>query len=125
MIGDFVAFRVFVSIHAPVKGRPACLSVVWFGACFNPRPREGATANYKSPNDVYLFQSTPREGATRNDQFLNETVRVSIHAPVKGRRRGFAENGSVDAVSIHAPVKGRPPVFPGEKALYRFNPRPR
>ena len=55
-----------VSIHAPVKGRPMFSVAGQPERCFNPRPREGATA--------VALAAWPE-------------VDVSIHAPVKGRPR--------------------------------------
>ena len=50
----------FVSIHAPVKARPACSTRPRrLKKCFNPRAREGATPD--TPRDdypLYEFQST-------------------------------------------------------------------
>ena len=57
-----------VSIHAPVKGRPA-IAVLrtqkWIG--FNPRPREGAThVKCGCGHLAASFNPRPREGATHN-----------------------------------------------------------
>ena len=76
-----------VSIHAPAKGRQGDDGCHGGFSCFDPRPREGATA-----------------GAGLDQGELG----VSIHAPAKGRPRPAAAQGPDPAVSIHAPAKGRP-----------------
>ena len=57
---------VGVSIHAPVKGRPSRGLHSFSSGGFNPRPCEGATSVYAA---------------------ISRNRVVSIHAPVKGRRR--------------------------------------
>ena len=42
------------------------------------------------------------------DWLLHGTIKVSIHAPVKGRRSRRVPVAPDSTVSIHAPVKGRP-----------------
>ena len=56
-----VTIGCVVSIHAPVRGRPRLhLGYQRFGACFNPRPREGATPPARSTSKPKAwFQSTP------------------------------------------------------------------
>ena len=54
---------------------------------FNPRPREGATPSMMLSPVALCFNPRPREGATVNAILLRRGRHVSIHAPVKGRRR--------------------------------------
>ena len=75
-----------------------------FFAGFNPRPREGATGHI-------------------HDRFVH--LLVSIHAPVKGRRRLSRGPPHAAPVSIHAPVKGRRFPCTGFLSVVCFNPRPR
>ena len=88
LIRHYVAIHpMTVSIHAPVKGRLRLdLNPPKNDCCFNPRPREGATA-YGEPTEA--------------------AQAVSIHAPVKGRPLHESTDLSSAEVSIHAPVKGR------------------
>ena len=76
-----------VSIHAPVKARPAAHTQESTDRGFNPRAREGATDSQSSG---------------RCSGF------VSIHAPVKARRDAVQGDVPYTFVSIHAPVKARP-----------------
>ena len=56
------------------------------GVSFNPRPREGATLIQPRSPDLRGFNPRPREGATGSFPGLRVGQGVSIHAPVKGRR---------------------------------------
>ena len=53
---------------------------------FNSRPCEGATRDPRGLDGGWDgFNSRPCEGATTLDMVLDYAVKVSIHAPVKGR----------------------------------------
>ena len=70
---------------------------------FNPRTREGAT----SPNAIgygpeSCFNPRTREGATLLEQRQNLRTPVSIHAPVRVRRRsGFPRPAASPFQSTH------------------------
>ena len=80
--------RWIVSIHAPVRGGDNRENISVYGwVCFNPRPRaRGRRKHTHLRQNVYQFQSTPPcEGATPNHYHtLAISLRVSIHAPVRG-----------------------------------------
>ena len=77
-------------------------------ACFNPRPREGATLSTgDASRRRKSFNPRPREGATLIIPGPCRVLAVSIHAPVKGRPEMGMELNERQIVSIHAPVKGR------------------
>ena len=71
------------------------------------------------------FDPRPREGATRSLGCLGAIGGVSIHAPVKGRRAATGVTYQLSKVSIHAPVKGRPGLHCRPAPKSRFDPRPR
>ena len=56
---------------------------------------------------VNSFNSRSREGATYLKDYEVKQAIVSIHAPVKERRRFEMPIKTLDFVSIHAPVKER------------------
>ena len=116
-------------------------------ACFDPRPREGATCRIQHrPQDAQVsirapvrgrhraatearnmrcFDPRPREGATLAALARLLVQAVSIRAPVRGRREVWRTLQAKWQVSIRAPVRGRRlllcvPVVPG-----CFDPRPR
>ena len=77
----------FISIHAPMRGRPHA------GICssgrapdFNPRPHTGATPDGRTAIAVRM---------------------ISIHAPSRGRPVAFFDRQQVAIISIHAPSRGR------------------
>ena len=142
--------RVEVSIHAPVKGATAAISMTArHRLCFNPRPREGGDLPHGAdPAARVVSIHAPVKGATVPDHRRADEVPVSIHAPVKGATREASrgatstecfnprprEGGDLSTklcvhesvVSIHAPVKGA--TCKAGRALSggrRFNPRPR
>ena len=101
--------RDFVSIHAPVRERRCCMASVTLRPGFNSRSREGATSRTvprlcrKS-----CFNSRSREGATVLPVKRQRLAVVSIHAPVRERRRVRINHQLIQYVSIHAPVRERP-----------------
>ncbi len=74
-----------VSIHAPAKGRPSAPPLRETPKCFDPRPREGATA------------------ADRRDAV---GLGVSIHAPAKGRRLATPDSAATMAFRSTPPRRG-------------------
>ena len=75
-----------ISIHAPVKGAtPARHSVCRRISNFNPRSREGSdSAVLDQLGGDRHFNPRSREGSDRKVVSVVQTVRISIHAPVKG-----------------------------------------
>ncbi len=119
-----------VSIHAPAKGRHPCWlrgRLRW--ACFNPRPREGATRRRGSSAATRGgFNPRPREGATSPDR-APRAIRQRFQStpPRRGDTAG-PPRGSGPRVSIHAPAKGRPrrrSIRRRGRTTPSFNPRPR
>ena len=69
---------------------PYCVPTV---SGFNPRPREGATViPAEAILEVAGFNPRPREGATADPLTDINAAKVSIHAPVKGRRTVFGQD---------------------------------
>ena len=74
-----------------MKGRQRCLGKLYSWSCFNPRPREGATAYKRLCGMLSVgFNPRPREGATLLRRIAHKEFQVSIHAPVKGRLLSLA-----------------------------------
>ena len=74
-----------VSIHAPVRARPAPPRGRQKKMGFNSRAREGATCFIWLGAVWRCFNSRAREGATRPPRQAFRPVGVSIHAPVRAR----------------------------------------
>ena len=56
----------------------------------------------------YVFQSTrPMRGATLSEEYVQELIDVSIHAPHAGRDDWISRAVCHIKVSIHAPHAGR------------------
>ena len=54
-----------ISIHAPLRGRPRHLAILWLPNYFNPRPLAGATARPGVAGaDIVNFNPRPLAGAT-------------------------------------------------------------
>ena len=116
-------------------------------AGFNPRTREGATGcSSRQPIPTHSFNPRTREGATRFPTALFAPRVVSIHAPVRVRRKlkrlsksakrfnpRTREGATLPAcripawlpVSIHAPVRVRRALIMGTDHVPGFNPRTR
>ena len=77
----------WVSIHAPVKARPDRRGGSLYSHLrFNPRAREGATWTPALWLPVFFcFNPRAREGATFVAHPIDDSIEVSIHAPVKAR----------------------------------------
>ena len=82
------AFANAVSIHAPAKGRPGAEFHVRAAlrAFRSTPPRRGDSIANTSQQGLACFDPRPREGATQ--LFVERRIGfgVSIHAPAKGRR---------------------------------------
>ena len=136
-----------ISIHAPLRGRlEKCLSGHFFQAYFNPRPLAGATWCKLDFAAALLFQSTPPcggdygffgpcswiwhfnprplAGATSSRQNHGFVKKISIHAPLRGRRVPDHRLDPGFGISIHAPLRGRLNVKFGGVSDEYFNPRP-
>ena len=59
-----------------------------------------------SPNVIY-FNPRPLAGATELASTFVEKIQISIHAPLRGRRRRKSKNDRDVFISIHAPLRGR------------------
>jgi len=116
-----------VSIHAPAKGRHSTDQQSSGGKRFQSTPpRRGDAVHFAWVDCDGSFNPRPREGATERYFWDQEAVRVSIHAPAKGRRHGLEEGTRRYWVSIHAPAKGRPSHGGCARSqTLCFNPRPR
>jgi hypothetical protein len=71
----------------PAKGRPGMLQMRTFGRQFQSTPpRRGDAMASLSTDTCACFNPRPREGATVNGDGKSKQFLVSIHAPAKGRR---------------------------------------
>ena len=92
---------------------------------FNPRPLAGATwASCPSDLSSSYFNPRPLAGATLDQIFLSWGHGISIHAPLRGRRRGFYNATTIAWISIHAPLRGRRCAGGRGWSVLDFNPRP-
>ena len=142
--------RAWISIHAPVRGRRLARKARLACMSFNRRPLTGAwieTMDGNYARDCSFNRDAPPHGGVPRLKRAGRLVsRVSIHAPVRGRRRGrpARQGGKIvsihapvtgrrsgietatGAVSIHAPVRGRLSIISSMSGFVRrFNPRPR
>ena len=115
----------------PCGGDKVCRRAWMERPDFNPRPLAGATMIHKPSCVVSGFQSTPPCGG--DWPCVGKILisrKISIHAPLRGRRRRRLPVGSctqfqstppcggdlilwksdteLDKISIHAPLRGRP-----------------
>ena len=138
-----------VSIHAPAKGRQhdrACVGILilfrstpprrgdstrplWrpYQARFDPRPREGATADRRT--DLWQngrFDPRPREGATScASSFARKPLTFRSTPPRRGDAGVTPPGITTKTVSIHAPAKGRQWSVDQSCSIASFDPRPR
>ena len=95
--------RLFISIHAPLRGRRGIGRNHTDIGYFNPRPLAGATLSVTDYNGgIKYFNPRPLAGATENWQ----------------------ADKKIPYISIHAPLRGRPEVACLRAAIRYFNPRP-
>ena len=147
----YPSYAEVVSIHAPVRGATAFLTMCSRSSpCFNPRARAGrdksstfnccASSSFNpraraGRDDLGMsdltkakqFQSTRPCGARRQGRIRHGSVpQVSIHAPVRGATCHFGSVRHAQRVSIHAPVRGATSPLPATRlACACFNPRAR
>ena len=112
-----------ISIHAPSRGRHQVGSIFSFFFNFNPRPLAGATTCSLRLLLRAIFQSTPPRGGDATGEVSSRQMKISIHAPSRGRLRRQVDT-MVDDISIHAPSRGRPCLFVIFALPAYFNPRP-
>ena len=116
---------LWISIHAPLRGRLRGADENPEGIYFNPRPLAGATTGPPHPwNSRSYFNPRPLAGATVIDYCLFQFDIISIHAPLRGRHRKEGNRMKGRWISIHAPLRGRrgsATTMPGRSY---FNPRP-
>ena len=97
------------------------------GAFQSTPPCGGRPPSRSSGVTVARFQSTPPCGGRRQllDRY-EQSLGVSIHAPVRGATEAALMDSRSSEVSIHAPVRGATLDNPCSiRALTCFNPRPR
>ena len=122
-----------ISIHAPLRGRLQPSRPPRTGAGFQSTPPCGGDGRQgRLPGEGVNFNPRPLAGATIGDVDLMAEVRISIHAPLRGRPcimsltttflsfqstppcggdvRRHVVVGLVVAISIHAPLRGRRPM---------------
>ena len=97
-----------ISIHAPAKGatgaNDAALGNVKFQSTLPRRERRQCRALIAG---IPAFQSTlPRRERRKVFAYSIHSMKISIHAPVKGATRRAKSWRGAEHISIHAPVKG-------------------
>ena len=113
-----------ISIHAPLRGRPASISCLRLPRHFNPRPLAGATIVLGKVFQLARFQSTPPCGGDPRDQ-RQGTERDNFNPrPLAGATGHVDFTQLVVDISIHAPLRGRPLVVHQCQPVIYFNPRP-
>ena len=97
-----------ISIHAPVKGATSSIRrLMQRLPNFNPRSREGSDWFFEQYyNFCKNFNPRSREGSDRDTKQFQDTILISIHAPVKGATLFKLDGLLSNRISIHAPVKG-------------------
>ena len=123
------AFHLWISIHAPLRGRhyphessaqeskfqstPPCggdglrygeLAALRISIHAPLRGRRTCVEGIKDPS---IFQSTPPCGGDAGPGHQGRETGISIHAPLRGRRNEADCPGQCHAISIHAPLRGR------------------
>ena len=101
--------RPFISIHAPLRERPG---MVWFIQAkqghFNPRSLAGATIGGSDIACIMgLFQSTLPYGSDISLIRLINSIKISIHAPLRERQNAGGKTCTLTIISIHAPLRKR------------------
>ena len=112
---------------------------------FNPRPHAGATPRLWTLFSFPNFNPRPHAGATGSSPKKASISLISIHAPMRGRRRQQAVlrfssefqstppcggdwldlcREKQTEISIHAPMRGRQTILTLLVNLRNFNPRP-
>ncbi len=77
------------------------------------------------PLMLYQFQSTlPMKGATCPEEYAEDAVEISIHAPYEGSDLLGKYGTTLTFISIHAPYEGSDFLSPKKQLiLINFNPR--
>ncbi len=117
-----------ISIHAPVKGATfSRSSTICRSSISIHAPVKGATL-FRQPHTgcTAYFNPRTREGCDVSVSGRRSSTCISIHAPVKGATSRMISLPILSTISIHAPVKGATwqerTRYP---ALHYFNPRTR
>ena len=130
-----------ISIHAPLRGRPAVVERFRHQSQFQSTPPCGGDRDYRAwTKAIHDFNPRPLAGATNGYMGLVLYNKISIHAPLRGRRPLFGVGAGRVRISIHAPLRGRPifdvaqkfnsfisihaPLLRAIQAVSDFNPRP-
>ena len=87
---------------------------------FNPRSLTGATDGKPQPTLTARFQSTLPYGSDRWCFRCRQSPVISIHAPLRERRKSIGCHNSFSAISIHAPLRERQVAGKNADALYKF-----
>ena len=108
--GAQLAYDVlWISIHAPLRGRHRQLCLYRHCHDFNPRPLAGATILKDKYNADDSFQSTPPCGGDHKAR-ANAVLRVYFNPrPLAGATLLKHLSWSISLISIHAPLRGRLP----------------
>ena len=97
-----------ISIHAPLRERHKIGASIRLVADFNPRSLAGATElSQNSATDAANFNPRSLAGATNISVNGRFSRTISIHAPLRERRRLIARQRGYGGISIHAPLRER------------------
>ncbi len=136
-----------ISIHAPLRGRhrhrdlfrcpgkfqstPPCggdhnnRKDCAEQSDFNPRPLAGATIPTLSwERDTPYFNPRPLAGATKHPFMRPAYLKISIHAPLRGRRKALAASLQEEKFQSTPPCGGDLVVMSKADIDKHFNPRP-
>ena len=121
----FQRLKIYISIHAPIRGRPGNHGHGALRLYFNPRPHTGATRFCIAHHSFILFQSTPPYGGDlMNLTTIRLTTIFQSTPPYGGDLYGDSHS------SVFSLFQSTPPYGgdrrPGLLALlpWYFNPRP-
>ena len=138
--------RIAISIHAPLRGRPAIPYRPIVDRVFQSTPPCGGDyfetirgpgrrisihaplrgrlfIKHRFPGHVQ-FQSTPPCGGDVRSIMVLISSLISIHAPLRGRPAVWIDWQTFIKISIHAPLRGRRRRPGKSKGRHYFNPRP-
>ena len=114
-----------ISIHAPLRGRPALLRPCSVVTLFQSTPPCGGDqGSRRGPGAVPDFNPRPLAGATGGFRLFILAVQISIHAPLRGRRRPRKARKPCPEFQSTPPCGGDIYSPPSDLASSYFNPRP-
>ena len=96
-----------ISIHAPLRGRRFLPLYRGSSIYFNPRPLAGATSNPGVDIVINEFQSTPPCGGDESGSPGCRSPENFNPRPLAGATKIISAKKIAEFISIHAPLRGR------------------